>query len=198
MISGNLPDSLRVVGHVWLNPDFDTTAPAAIGRNCSFTGNVNLSVPLSIRIADGVFADTLVMGDTTGDGTADSRIDPAQLDNFNSGRMFVEIDNGLPLAVKIKMVMLDRNRRPLLVIPQSEGDSIAIAAGIIAGGDVQASARSSRIVELQNVELRSLNAADFVQVGVAVNTPGTGAVNFNSTDRVRVRVWTQLSYRVKP
>jgi hypothetical protein len=138
------------------------------------------------------------MGDTTGDGTADSRIDPAQLDNFNSGRMFVEIDNGLPLAVKIKMVMLDRNRRPLLVIPQSEGDSIAIAAGIIAGGDVQASARSSRIVELQNVELRSLNAADFVQVGVAVNTPGTGAVNFNSTDRVRVRVWTQLSYRVKP
>jgi hypothetical protein len=198
MISGNLPDSLRVVGHVWLNPDFDTTAPAAIGRNCSFAGNVNLSVPLSMRIADGVFADTLVMGDTTGDGTADSRIDPAQLNDFNSGRMFVEIDNGLPLAVKVKMVMLDRNRRPLLVIPQSEGDSIAIAAGIIAGGDVQASTRSSRIVELQNAELRSLNAADFVQVGVAVNTPGTGAVNFNSTDRVRVRVWTQLSYRVKP
>jgi len=197
-ISGNLPDSLRVVGTVWLNPDFDTTAPAAIGRNCSFAGNVNLSVPLSMRITDGVFADTLVMGDTTGDGAADHRIDPTQLNDFNSGRMFVEIDNGLPMGVKIKLTLLDRSRRPLLVIPQSEGDSITIVAGILAGGDVQAPARSSRFVEMQNTELRSLNVADFVQVGVAVNTPGSGAVNFNATDRVRVRVWTQLSYRVKP
>jgi len=197
-ISGNLPDSLRVVGHVWLNPDFDTTAPAAIGRNCSFAGNVHLSVPLSVRIADGVFADTLVMGDTTGDGTADHRIDPRQLNDFNSGRMFVEIDNGLPMGVKVKLTLLDRNRKPLLVIPQSEGDSITIAAGILAGGDVQAPARSSRFVELQNAELQSLNVADFVQLGVAVNTPGLGPVNFNTTDRVRVRVWTQFSYRVKP
>jgi hypothetical protein len=197
-ISGNLPDSLRVVGHVWLNPDFDTTAPAAIGRNCSFAGNVHLSVPLSVRIADGVFADTLVMGDTTGDGAADHRIDPRQLNDFNSGRMFVEIDNGLPMGVKVKLTLLDRNRRPLLVIPQSEGDSITIAAGIVAGGDVQASARFSRFVELQNAELQSLNVADFVQLGVAVNTPGLGPVNFNTTDRVRIRVWTQLSYRVKP
>jgi hypothetical protein len=197
-ISGNLPDSLRVVGTVWLNPDFDTTALAAIGRNCSFAGSVNLSVPLSMRITDGVFADTLVMGDTTGDGAADHRIDPKQLDGMNSGRMFVEIDNGLPMAVKLKLVLLDRGRKPVLVIPQSEGDSIAIAAGMLSDGDVQAPARSSRFVELQSTELRSLNVADFVQVGVSVNTPGTGAVNFNTTDRVRVRVWTQLSYRVKP
>jgi hypothetical protein len=197
-ISGNLPDSLRVVGNVVLNPDFDTTAPAAIGRNCSFAGNVNLSVPLSMRISDGVFAETLVMGDTTGDGTADHRIDPKELSSFNAGRMFVEIDNGLPLGVKIKLVLLDRNRKPLLVIPQSEGDSITIAAGIVAGGDVQAPAHSSRFVELQNAEIQSLNVADFVQMGVAISTPGSGPVNFNTTDRVRVRVWTQFSYRVKP
>ncbi|GEM_PF-5836668 len=68
-ISGTLPDSLRVVGTVVLNPDYDTTAPAPVGRNCAFAGDVNLSI---LRLPpNGHFA-VRRDGDTTGDGNADT------------------------------------------------------------------------------------------------------------------------------
>ncbi len=197
-VSGNLPDSLRVIGTVILNPDYDTTMPANIGRNSAFAGDVDLSLPMSLRIADGCFGDTLVMGDTTGDGTADHLLDPETMKSVNSGRMHVEIDNGLPMGVKVKLVLLDRARKPLLTVPQSEGDSVVIDAGVVANGDVQASTHSSRLIELKGTEVTQFNDAAYVHMSMGVATPGTAAVNFRTTDKVRVRVWSEFSYRVNP
>jgi hypothetical protein len=197
-ISGNIPDSLRVIGNVILNPDYDTTMPASIGRNSAFAGDVDLSVPMSLRITDGCFGDTLVMGDTTGDGNADHLLDPETMKSVNSGRMHVEIDNGLPMGVKVKLVLLDKARMPLLMIPQGEGDSVAIDAAIVVNGDVAASTHSSRILEIKGTEVTQFNNAVYVQMSVGIATPGTSAVNFRTTDRVRVRVWSEFSYRVNP
>lgn len=197
-VSGNIPDSLRVIGTVILNPDYDTTMSANIGRNSAFAGVVDLSVPMSLRIADGCFRDTLVMGDTTGDGRADHLLDPETMKSVNSGRMHVEIDNGLPMGVKVKLVLLDKAREPLLTVPQSEGDSVVISAGVVANGDVQASTHSSRLIELKGTEVTQFNNAVYVRMSVGVATPGTEAVNFRTTDKVRVRVWSEFSYRVNP
>jgi len=197
-VSGNIPDSLRVIGSVILNPDHDTTMPASIGRNSAFTGDVDLSLPMSLRIADGSFADTLVMGDTTGDGNPDHLLDPETMKSVNSGRMHVEIDNGLPMGVKVKLVLLDKARKPLLTVPQSEGDSVAIDAGIVANGDVQASTHTSRLIELKGTEVTQFNNAVYVHMSMGVTTPGTTAVNFRTTDNVHVRVWSEFSYRVNP
>ncbi len=38
-VSGNIPDSLRVIGAVILNPDYDTTMATNIGRNSAFAGD---------------------------------------------------------------------------------------------------------------------------------------------------------------
>jgi hypothetical protein len=197
-VSGNIPDSLRVIGNVVLNPDYDTTMATNIGRNCAFTGNVDLSVPMTLRIVDGCFADTLVMGDTSGTGKSDARIDAKTINDVNSGRMHIDIDNGLPMAVKVKIVLLDRDHKPLLAVPQTEGDSVTITAGIVANGDVQAATRSSRIIELKGTEVQFFNKADFVQVSLGVATPGVSAVNFRTTDNVHVRVWSEFSYKVNP
>lgn len=197
-LSGELPDSLRVVGSIVINPDYDTTAPAAIGRNCSFAGDVDLSLPMSLRIVDGMFTDTLVMGDTTGDGEADRRLDEKTLRDMNAGILHVEVDNGTPLAMKLKVSLMDRTRKMLLMVPQTEGDSIAIAGGAVLNGDVSAATRSTFSVALQNADIRQFNLADLVKVDLALATSGTGAVNFRTTDNVRVRVWTQFSYKVNP
>lgn len=197
-VSGNIPDSLRVIGTVVLNPDYDTTMLAYVGRNGSFAGNVDLSLPMSLRIVDGCFADTLVMGDTTADGTTDYLVDPKTMSDVNSGRMHLEIDNGLPMAVKIKVVLLDNAHRPVLTLPQTEGDSLEIGAGVVVNGDVQASTHSSRIIELQRTEVALFNSAAYVHVAVGVVTPGNAAVNFRTTDKVHVRVWSEFSYRVNP
>ncbi len=197
-VSGNIPDSLRIVGNVILNPDYDTTMPANVGRNSAFAGDVDLSLPMSLRIADASFGDTLVMGDTNGDGSSDHLIDPETMKSVNSGRMHVEIDNGLPMGVKVKLVLLDKARKPLLTVPQSEGDSVGIDAGIVANGDVQASAHSSRLIELKGTEVTQFNNAVYVHMSMGVATPGTAAVNFRTTDKVHVRVWSEFSYRVNP
>lgn len=197
-VTGTLPDSLRVVGSVVINPDYDTTAVAGIGRNCSFAADVDLSVPMSLSIADGAFTDTLVLGDTTGDGNADKRIDEKTLSGMNYGKLHVEIDNGTPLALKLKLGLMDRVRRMLLMVPQTEGDSITIAGGSVMNGDVYASTRSTFTIDLQNADIRQFNLADLVKVDLALATSGTGAVNFRTTDKVRVRVWTEFSYRVNP
>jgi hypothetical protein len=197
-LTGTLPDSLRVVGSIVINPDYDTTVATAIGRNCSFAADVDVSVPMSLSITGGAFSDTLVLGDTTGDGNADKRIDEKTLADMNSGQLHVEIDNGTPLALKVKLGLMDRLRKTLLLVPQTEGDSIAINGGVVMNGDVYASSRSTFTINLSNVDIRQFNVADLVKVDLALGTSGTGAVNFRTTDKVHVRVWTQFSYRVNP
>jgi hypothetical protein len=197
-ISGNIPDSMRVVGNVVLNPDYDTTMTTNIGRNGSFGGDVALSVPMSLRIIGGCFADTLVMGDTTHDGKADTIVDPDFMKDVNLGRMHLEIDNALPLGVKVKVVLLDNAHRPVLTIPQSEGDSLEIGAATVVNGDVQSAAHTSRILELKGTELTLFNSAVYVKMSVSTSTSGSEVVNFRTTDNVRVRVWSEFSYRVNP
>jgi hypothetical protein len=197
-ISGTLPDSLRVVGSVVINPDYDTTSVSAIGRNCAFAADVDISVPMSLSIVGGAFTDTLTLGDTTGDGNADKRIDEKTLADMNSGQLHVEIDNGTPLALKVKLGLMDRLRKTLLLVPQTEGDSIAINGGLVLNGDVYASSHSSFTINLGNADIRQFNAADLVKLDLALATSGSGSVNFRTTDQVRVRVWTQFSYKVNP
>jgi hypothetical protein len=183
---------------VVLNPDYDTTMLAYVGRNGSFAGDVDVWLPMSLRIVEGCFADTLVMGDTTSDGTVDCLVDPKTMSDVNSGRMHMEIDNGLPMGVKVKVVLLDKDHKPVLTLPQTEGDSLDISAGVVVNGDVQASAHSSRVIELRGTEVTQFNSAFYVKMAVGLATPGSEAVNFRTTDRVHVRVWSEFSYRVNP
>ena len=127
---------------------------------------------MSLRIANGHFADTLVMGDTTGDGNADDRLDEETISDFNYGKLHVEIENGLPLDVKVKVGLLDRARRMLLAVPQTEGDSIAIAGGSVVNGDVQSASRSVRTLDLLGTDLRQFNLAELVKVDLALASPG--------------------------
>jgi hypothetical protein len=185
-----------VVGSLLLNPDYDTSSAIALGRNCSFAGDVDLAVPLRLRIASGSFADTLVLGDTTADGRSDDRLDDEIVNGTQTAKIFVEIDNGLPLSVALRVDLLDRNRRTVLTLPQTAGDSVLVAAGVVFNGDVQSSTRTLRVLEISGPELRQFNAADLVRLSLGLSTPGTSYVNFRTTDRVRVRIWTQACYRV--
>jgi hypothetical protein len=108
----------------------------------------------------------------------------------------VEVDNSLPLQVALKINLQDGNRRDVLTLPQSDGDSLHVAAGVVSNGDVVSSAKSVLTIDLQKSEIDQFNLADFVKLAVGVATPAGGPVNFRTTDKVRVRVWTHFSYGV--
>lgn len=199
--SGGLPDTLTVIGQVLVNPPevySPTLAGAAgIGRNSSFNGSIDLDVPLRLGIVDGIYRDTLSLGDTTGDGNADYALDRSRLRDINSGDIFVQLDNGLPLGVAVQVHLLDASGRPLLTVPPTGGLVGVGPAPVDAQGNVTAPVSGRSVVRLTSADVRQFDVAQRVVYSLAFSTPpAAGAVGFRISDHVRVRIWSALSCRV--
>jgi hypothetical protein len=137
------------------------------------------------------------LGDTTGDGYVDYSINRERINELNSGRLFFDVVNGIPLQVTVTVRLLNSSRQTILVLPQS-GQGIQVgAAGVDGQGNVNTAVRSTSSVELNRQEVHEFIPAAFLAYSVSLNTtPGSPAVRFRTTDFVRLRVWSNLSYRV--
>lgn len=200
-ISGKLPDSLRIVGRALVNPsDVYNPTPAGVGSvglNSGFTGAVDLNVPLNLGIVAANVCDTLAIGDTTGNGHKDFTLDKEKTKYVNTGNVYVEIENRMPVSVSVNVALLNRARQNLLSIPQSGVPLSFSAAAVDANGNVIAAAKSTSVIELTRQEVEQYNPAEFVSYSVNLNTPRGGpAVKFKTSDSVRIRVWSHLSVRV--
>jgi hypothetical protein len=199
--AGRLPDSIRVEGAILINPH-DVYTPTlagvgSIGRNSWFVGDVDVEVPLRLGVVGGMFSDTLAFGDTSGNGSPDYRPAKDRLNKVNNGRVFFEIHNGLPLAIGLRLGLLDSLEQVLLVVPQAGGQISAGAAGVDGQGNVVLPQSSSAIIEMDGSDVRMFNAAEHIVYDVSLETtPGVSAVRFRSTDFVRIRAWSQFSYKV--
>ncbi|MEO8167292.1 MAG: hypothetical protein ABI623_03535 [bacterium] len=201
-LNGKLPDSLRIVGRALVNPNdvYDPTLAGvgSVGLNSGISGSVDLNVPLSLGIVAASVRDTLAIGDTTGDGHKDFTLDKEKTKYYNSGKVYVEIENRLPVGVSVNVALLNRAFQNILSVPQSGVPISFGAAPVDAGGNVIAAAKSTRVIELSKQEVEQYNPAEFVSYSVNMNTPGNGpAVKFKTSDNVRVRVWSNLSVRVQ-
>lgn len=195
-VSGALPDTVQLVGTVIVNPEYDTTRIGAAGSRSTFEGAVDFSVPLTLSIGGGAIADTVAFGDTTGDGNSEYAVNADLLNDINGGKVHIDIDNGLPLGMSLTLTLLDKMRTPLLILPQTAGDSLSVAPGVVAGGEVVAPARSSRLVQLSKEEVRLFERAKYVRYGIGLATPGPGTVTFRSDQSLRFRIWSELSYQM--
>ncbi len=199
--SSQFPDSLYILGHVLVNPPelYNPTiaGAASVSRNSSFAGSIDLEIPLMLGIVDGVYKDTLAIGDTTGDGTTDYSVNKSRLRDVNFGRVFIEVQNGMPMQVGVNVNLLNRNRQPLLSIPQN-GQSVGVlAAPVDADGNVTIAARSVSTFELSASDVRQFDPTEFLTFALSLaTTPGSPAVRFRTSDFIRVRIWSTFSYRV--
>lgn len=198
-ITGKLPDSIRIVGRMLVNPP-DVYVPSVagvgtVGSNSSVSGSISVDVPMTLGIVSAVVRDTLALGDTTGDGKKDFIVDKTQ--RYNKGRMFIEIENGLPVGLTVNVGLMNRLRQTLLSIPQSGSPLVYAPAQVDGNGYVTAAAKSRTFIELNKQELEQWDPAELISYGVTANTPGNGPpVRFRTTDNVRIRLWTQLSVKV--
>ncbi len=195
-ISGQLPDSLRVKGTVLVNPGYDVSAPQSVGSRSWFGGQMQVSFPLTCSLTGGGFADTASIGDTSGNGQGHSIVDPRTAGNINSIKLHVVIDNGIPLQVALKLQLLDRAHRLVLSLPQTAGDSITIPGPAVVDGTVQSPAHAERIIQLAGTEVQQFNGAYAIAYDVSVATSGIGAVRFESTQTIKIRVWAEFAYQV--
>jgi len=201
-ISGRLPDSLRVVGDLLVNPpEYYQPGPAgvgSVGRNSAFSGAVELVVPLRLALANGRLTDTLTVGDSTGDGRKEIDLPSEVTDDINSGMLFLEVQNGLPLEVGAEVVLLDRARRFLMRLPGPGGTVRAAAPPVDPDGNVTAPVRSLATIPLTREEVRMLERAEYFVSTLAFTTTDRALVRLRTTDAVGIRAWATFSYRVAP
>ncbi|MBM2839769.1 MAG: hypothetical protein HW412_297 [Bacteroidetes bacterium] len=199
--SGRLPSELRIEGRALVNPpDAYNPTPAgvgAIGRNSSLSGRADLQVPLMMGIVNGIYKDTVALGDTTADGRKDYTINKNRINDVNSGSIFIEVKNAMPAQVGFSLRLLDIGKQSLLRVPQSGQEIPVAAAAVDAEGNVTVPANSTASFSLNENEVRQFNPAEFLTYSISiVTTPGAPAVRFKTSDYVQVRMWSTLSYRV--
>jgi hypothetical protein len=199
--SGHLPDTLFIIGQILVNPPEVYTPSLAgaggVGRRSAFEGAVAMDVPLMLGIANGSYRDTLIIGDTTGDGAADFTVDRSRLHDILNGIMYVDVTNNLPLSVDVQVQLLDGARQPLLAVPRP-GEHVGVGpASVDAQGGVSAPASGRSSILLNSADVRAFDAVRYVVYTLSfATTPGAGAVRFRMSDDVHVRIWSSLSYRV--
>lgn len=201
-LSSRLPDSVRVYGRILVNPpDVYNPTPAgvgSVGTKSGVSGTVNVSVPLQLGLQGGIVRDTLVIGDTLNNGRKGFMIDQATLDQYNRGKVFIELENGVPAELSVTVSFLGASRTHLMTLPQS-GMPIRLAAAQVDGsGTVVASSRSTTVVELSRQELANYNTSEFLSYAIGLSTSSdSSTVQLRTDNQVKIRVWTQLVGRVR-
>ncbi|MER3525204.1 MAG: hypothetical protein C4326_14440 [Ignavibacteria bacterium] len=201
-LSPRLPDSVRVYGRILINPP-DVYNPTlggvgSVGAKSGVSGTVNVSVPLTLGLQSGIVRDTLVIGDTLNNGRKGFMIDQATLDQYNRGKVFIELENGVPAELGVTVSFLGASRTHLMTLPQP-GVPIRLAAAQVDGsGNVVASSRSTTVLELSRQELANYNTSEFLSYVVGLTTSsGSSAVQFRTDNQVKIRMWTQLMGRIR-
>ncbi|MDH3251277.1 MAG: hypothetical protein OEM41_00720, partial [Ignavibacteria bacterium] len=200
-LSGQLPDSLRIIGNILVNPPgvYDPTPAGAksISRNSSFGGGISLDIPLRLSLSGGMVRDTLVVGDSTGDGTRDFDLNKGPISDLNFGSVYFEVENSLPMQTGIRVTLLGVSRQQLLMVPQS-GTPLEFTAGQIdAQGTVTVPARSTAVIVLSGTEVQQFNPAEYLVYELLLDTPqGSSVARFTTSDNLQIRIWSNLSYRV--
>lgn len=201
-LASRFPDSVRVSGRVLVNPP-DVYTPSlagvgSVGSRSAISGSVSVSVPLSLGLGNGTVRDTLVIGDTLNNGKKGFTIDQSTLNQYNHGKVYIELENGLPAELAVNVSFLGASRAHLMTLPQNGVPIRLGGAQVDAGGNVIAPSRSTTVLELSRQELANYNPSEYLAYTVGLNTSSGGStVQFKTDNHVKVRVWTQLSGRIK-
>ncbi len=167
-----------------------------LARNPRLIAITQAASPLTFSPAGGQFADTVSIGDTSGSGQGHTFVDEKTAADFNSMKIHVVVDNGIPLQVAMKLQFLDRTKRLLIDIPQTAGDSITVPAPALLGGTVQSPSHTERVIELADTEIQQFNSTYSLAYFLTIASAGTDLLPFESTQTIHIRVWAEFSYQV--
>jgi hypothetical protein len=152
--------------------------------------------PAGIALKSFVVCDTSVIGDTTGDGTPDRVVDRGTLEDVTSGKLYVEVTNGLPVEITLKAGLLDASGQLLLPLPTGPADSIRVLSADTAAGGVSRPSVSTSVLDLTASDVRLLIPAERIRYAMVLEFPGGKTTGMNGADSLLVRMWTTVSYRV--
>ena len=117
--------------------------------------------------------------------------------DMNSGSVYFEVENSLPMKTGIRLALLGSVRQSLLMIPQSGTPLEFAAPQVDQQGTVTVPARSTAVIALSSSDVQQFDPAEYVVYEIHLDTaPGASAARFTVSDNLRIRMWSSLSYRV--
>lgn len=167
-----------------------------IQLDSALVDSLGSSSKVTLTNMSGVLRDTSMVGDSTGDGLTDRWLDATTVEKITAATTFVEFQNGIPGTLRVKLAMLDAGGAVLFWVPTAPGDSLLAEAPTIVDGDVTAPRTTRSPVELTTAEIRQLSRVASVAYAIAADTPVDQAVDLDLNDRVVMRSWAQITYRV--
>jgi hypothetical protein len=189
--SPRLPDSIRISGSVLVNPPdlYNPTLSGAgsISGRSGIRDTVTIDIPLRLSLIGGVFRDTTSLDFKASD-----------IEKMNTGTVYVEIQNSLPIRQdSVYFYLLDSTRtNRLLRLPKS-GPPIAVAAATVdAQGNVAAPVMSTTSMTLDSDDIKALSRSKNLVYAVGIGTAAAGQVRVRTSDSFHIRLWSRLSYRV--
>lgn len=187
-----LPNTIAIRGSALVNPNrvFGTiTDTSRIGVSLKFR------LPFRFNLAAFGLRDTLTFS-------------PPDLSNVQSAKLTLQIQSGVPLNTRLRLVFLDGNFRPILIdgaagqqlsLPRREAFATINAAPVSATGESTALARSSIALELNEAELSALRRVRAALIEVQADTR-QGAqpelARVRASDILQVRAVVQGEYRI--
>lgn len=182
--SPNLPDSVSLKVTARINPA--GTQQGVVHDTDSFAGLVHFELPFHLSITGGIYRDTLSFSSSSDNRNQD----------INNARLNLELENALPTALGVdSLKFLDKKQAALFILPKQGQPAIAVQSGIVTGGVVTQTAKSTSYIELNNAEASLLDSCKSIVVTLHLETPTAEAVVFRSTDWVRFYISSTINYR---
>lgn len=183
-----IPDQFIISGYVLVNPSPYTTT-GTVSDTDKVAGTGTISMPFDLGIINATYIDTTKSAVITDSSTS------AKMDNVDSGRVVVEIWNGLPLDITMIGQLIDTTTHA--VIMNFPGDSIRIAAADInADGSVRDSVFSKNPVSLTSEQAKNLGRSYMRFFFRLATPPGATTVPFKKDNDISLRVYGNFAFKV--
>jgi hypothetical protein len=180
-----------------------------VDKNPSFPDSLQvISDRDSIKITANITAPLIISAKDAEYSTQDSiNLSDDDRDEINQGidaKLFIEVDNNIPLGIAISVAFLDANEDTLFILKNDDGSGIfsISPAAVDNMGIPIAPTRSLNVISLTQEEIEAFSRAVQVQATLAVKSTGSTSTTFGPYVRVRAkdfinyRLYGSVKYRV--
>ena len=202
--NSSLPSKLQVVGQAVVDPASyyqyaDSTGTVKAGD--SVLTSVDFSFPVHVGIINGIFRDTVVLSDTSG-----NKIDKKNFSQIDSGNVIFTIFNGFPLQITVGSKLI-----PGLVsnpsIPNSDSNAVLLSlpkTGLITADSARYASKpgspigiTGTVIPLSPSDVDKINPARYVAVTIHLNTSGSNQpVEFKKSYYIQLKAFLNVRYNV--
>ncbi len=190
----NLPESFGLNTSFLINPNYIS---GSVSSSDKINGDVEFDLPLNIGIKKGLFRDTLTVGDEKDDNGNKVDIDSTFLDRVQNAVFNFNLNNRIPVGLKLSIMLLDKDKKFIQYIPAS-GPVLVNPASVGSDGFSNNNVQSKISINMNKNDIDTFNNSKFVVVELEINTlPSTQSVKLRNTDYIQVKVFSSFNYRFK-